>query len=118
MHELGLAQSLLEYLEKAAQEHHLKNIKSVTLKIGKMRQIVPETLQFLFQTLAEGTIADQANLIIDVLPVRVYCAHCDRQFTLQHHKYVCPTCGNTSLKWISGKEIIIDHMTGDSVDAS
>lgn len=118
MHELGVAQSLLDYLEKAAKEHHLKKIKSVTLKIGKMRQIVPETLVFLFQTLAEGTIAEQAQLKIELLPVRVHCSQCNQVTDLPPRKYSCPHCGNSSLEWVSGKELIIDHIEGDPIDAN
>ena len=112
MHEFNIIQNIFPALEKIANENHLKSIEKVTLQVGKLRQIVPETLQFAFKTLAINTLAHSAELIIEEIPISFSCTSCQKTFIVEDHIYICPFCESLELKIVSGKEIILASVDG------
>ena len=110
MHEFAIIQSVLKQLEEIAKENHLQSISQVTLQIGKLRQIVPEFLQFAFETAAENSLAKNAKLIIEEVPIKMRCKSCNKEFTVKHHTYICPKCHAASLEILCGKEILIKNI--------
>lgn len=91
MHELGVANEILDAAVGEADRHAAKKVTSIRLRVGVLRAIEPENLSFLFEHLARGTPAEGARLEIVEEPVRVDCAACGvseaRTFTLE-----CPRC--------------------------
>jgi len=113
MHEFSLIQSLLSQLEIIAEQNKLQQITKVTLQIGDFRQCVPEILEFAFTTLAEGTKAAGAKLVIEHLPIEMECLSCGEKFIVEKHVYFCPQCKQTRLNLLSGKEFVLQSVTGE-----
>ena len=63
MHEFSLIQSIFKIIEQVAQANNLQTISKIRLKIGKLRQVAPDFLQFAFAAVAKGTLAEGAALI-------------------------------------------------------
>jgi len=114
MHELKIIEEIFPLIESVAKENHLKSINKVVLGIGELRQVKSEFLQFAFTNLAKNTIADGAELIIELIPITVFCQDCKKQFTVKENAYICPQCEGASLEILTGKEVILESVDGES----
>lgn len=106
MHELGVANEILDTALSEADRHAAKKVTSVRLRVGVLRAIEPENLSFLFGHLARGTPAEGALLEIEEEPVRVACGACGvseaRAFTLE-----CPRCKGSGVSVTGGDSLSI-----------
>ena len=116
MHEFAIIQSVFKQLEDIAKQNNLQSISKVTLSIGRLRQVFPEFLQFAFETASEHTIAKHAKLIIEEVPIKVHCKTCGDEFIIERNTYICPKCQGTKLEVLSGKEILIKSIEGETKD--
>ncbi len=105
MHELGIAQQLLETTLDAARREGAARVDVVRVRIGALSGVVEEALRFAFESLIDGTPAASARLEIETVPVRCYCATCDTEFAAAPLDYVCPACGAPSGEVRSGREL-------------
>jgi hydrogenase nickel incorporation protein HypA/HybF len=111
MHEVSIAQGLLEIAIENCQKQGYKGIESIRVKIGKASGIVPDSLLFAFEALKPGTIAEKAVLAIDEVPVSGFCKSCNQHFTVEESYIVaCPLCGGASFNVETGRELNIDEM--------
>jgi hydrogenase nickel incorporation protein HypA/HybF len=111
MHEVSIAQGMFDIALDYCQKHSHTIIKSITVKIGKAAGVVPDSLQFAFETLKTGTIAENAVLIIDEVPVSGVCNSCGKHFTVDEAFVIqCPLCGSMSFKVETGRELNISEM--------
>ena len=88
----------------ASRIHHLK------MRIGQMSGVVPEALQFAFEAVIKGTIAQGATLEIERVPTICYCHQCQRKFQPSDFFYECPQCGQFTTDIHSGKEIELSSL--------
>lgn len=111
MHELSIAQSIVEAVETKATECNATHVKGVRLKIGEANSIVIDSLTFCFEMLTslEPTLAG-AQLLIDTVPHRARCRHCNKEFAIVNFVAQCPTCQEWSSEVISGNELQIIEM--------
>lgn len=113
MHEISVIQSIFAVVVKIAAENNLKVVTKICLKIGKLRQLVPEFLQFALKTIAKDTIAETAELIIENVPIIMQCKSCAKEFIVAENIFICPNCNATDLCMISGSEVILDNIEGE-----
>ncbi len=111
MHELAIAQSIVDVVEARATEHHATRVKGVRLRIGEATSIVTDSLTFCFEMLAslDPTLAG-AQLSIDSVPHRARCRHCAKEFPVTNFIVQCPTCQEWDAEVISGTEFQILDM--------
>jgi hydrogenase nickel incorporation protein HypA/HybF len=111
MHELAIAQSIVEAVEARALECDATRVKDVHLKIGEASGIVADSLAFCFEMLTnEIPVLAGAHLSVDTLPHRARCRHCDKEFAIENYIAQCPTCHEWSTDVISGTELQIVDM--------
>lgn len=75
------------------------------MNIGELSGVIPEALEFAFEVLTRGTIAEHARLEINAIPVVCYCRECDRQFQPKNYVYQCPQCQQISSNILTGREL-------------
>ena len=111
MHELAIAQSIVDVVEARATECHATRVKAVRLCIGEATSIVTDSLTFCFEMLAnlDPTLAG-AQLSIDSVPHRARCRHCAKEFPVTNFIAQCPTCQEWDAEIISGTEFQILDM--------
>src|SRR2546427_12374149 len=92
MHELSIAQSIVEVVEARAAEYNAARVKGVRLKIGEASGVVTDLLTFCFEMLAslEPTLAG-AQLLIDIVTHRAHCRHCPQKFIVTKFGAQVPT---------------------------
>jgi hydrogenase nickel incorporation protein HypA/HybF len=112
MHEISLIQSIIEIIMAEMPKHNITKVETITLKIGKMRQVVPDALLFGFHILSKDTPLEGANLIIEDVPTKGCCKVCGQDFAIENWLSNCPGCGKANYDIISGKELEIVEFEG------
>lgn len=110
MHEMAIAQGILDIVLKTAAENKAKKVTGIKLLIGKMTQIEPESLAFGFEALSMGSIAEGANLDITIVPLVGKCNSCEQQFPVEKYCFLCPHCNSASVVVVSGRELAVDYL--------
>ena len=78
---------------------------AIRLRIGALSGVVPESLRFAFEALARGTAAEGAELSIENVPARFWCAGCAREFQSEDMFADCPDCHTPSGELRAGREL-------------
>lgn len=113
MHELPVIESLFDICMRHANSNNASKVVSVTLKIGEASDLQDEWIQRYFEYLCKDTIAQDAKLIIDRVPLMVRCKECSEEFHVDLRKtrqVLCPKCDNTKFEYVSGREYRVDSM--------
>jgi len=106
MHEVGIIESALEVIRREAQAHAATRVERVVLKVGAISGAEPEALRFAFEAVTPGSVADGAELVIELVPARVHCADCREDFTVDHgFIFECPRCRAISGDIRSGRDL-------------
>jgi hydrogenase nickel incorporation protein HypA/HybF len=114
MHEFSIIQNLLGIIEDEAKKHSFVKVTKVILRIGKLRQIVPDTMQFAFAAATEDTVAQCAELALESVPVRARCKACATEFAVGGNLFACPSCSGADLDVYEGNELYIQSMEGET----
>lgn len=113
MHELGITQSIVEIAEQAAVKQQAAKIISVTVEVGSLAGVVPESLEFCFEACSKGTLLEGAALLIERVAARAGCRQCGREFPLEELLACCPDCGSAASDLLCGEELRIKEMEID-----
>lgn len=105
MHEVSIMEQTLEIALENVRSQGARQIHWLKMRIGEMSGVVPEALEFAFDVVTEGTIAQGAKLEIETVPVVCHCSNCGVEFQPPELFYECPQCGHLSSQIIAGKEI-------------
>lgn len=110
MHEISIVTSLFEIIASEVERQQIATISKVHLKMGELAALEPMTLTACFDLLAEGTPAQGAELVIEVLPLTGSCAWCGSRFRVLRYRFSCPDCGNQHTELVGGKELYLDSL--------
>jgi hydrogenase nickel incorporation protein HypA/HybF len=111
MHEASIVLSLLDTLTDRCREEGYRSIESVRIKIGMASGIMPEAIVFAFEAAKQDTIAGDARLFIETVPVGGSCNDCGTDFEVNEAYVVnCPICGSVSFRILKGYELDIVEM--------
>jgi hydrogenase nickel incorporation protein HypA/HybF len=105
MHEMGIAQNILEIALEAANKEGASRISRIDLVAGELRGLVPMQLTFCFGIVAQNTIASGAYLNVEETPVTAHCEDCGNDFTVVEYQYLCPKCSSAKVKVTGGSEL-------------
>jgi len=111
MHEVGIAQGILDIAIENCKKRGYSGIESIKVKIGKAAGVVPDSLLFAFEVAKLDTIAEKASLAIDEIPVSGFCNDCSKEFTVDEAYVVCcPYCKGFSIRIDTGRELNVEEM--------
>ena len=110
MHELSIAQSILDTVVAEATEHRAQRVVNIRLRIGELTAIVRDALTFSFEVIAKDTCAEGAVLDIEHIPWQLRCSGCQHAYVVQRDNLACPLCGATGGETIAGRELQILEM--------
>lgn len=105
MHELSIAQALVEQVEAVRAAHDGRPVVSVGVRIGTWRLVVQESLDFYYQTLTRGTPLEGSRLEIETVEARGRCPRCGGEFPVEAPLIVCPACGTVGGELVQGQEL-------------
>lgn len=107
MHEMSIAEALIDQLEELAIEHGFKRVESVAVQAGALRGIVPEAMEMAFREISMGTCAEGAKLDLEVVPAVALCRSCGHRFAPAIDYYQCENCGLADVELVAGMDILL-----------
>jgi hydrogenase nickel incorporation protein HypA/HybF len=107
VHELSLSGAVLNTVVKHAGE---RRVSLVSLRVGRLRQVVPDTLEFYFEFVARGTICEGARLEQEIVEASLRCNPCRREWDIEIPAFRCPTCGGAEVEVASGNEFEVESI--------
>lgn len=110
VHELSLMQDTVVIATRQAREAGARHIHRIMMRVGALSGVVPETLEFAFDIVAKGTMAEGATLEIERVPVRCYCAECAREFEPADLVCECTQCRRPSADIRRGRELQVTSL--------
>jgi hydrogenase nickel incorporation protein HypA/HybF len=106
MHELSIALSIVELAEEEAEKKGGAIVNAVHLKLGALSGVVKEALLASYGLACEGTKLENSRLVIEEVPIVVYCPNCQARSTLHSMQcYVCSKCSAPVSEILEGKEL-------------
>ncbi len=98
---------------RRAHEAGAHRILEIRLRVGALSGVVPEALEFAFELLRAGTLAESARLQIVPVPATCWCASCQDEFGVPDLIAECPRCGQPSAELRRGRELELDSLEID-----
>lgn len=138
MHELGIARNLFEIVRRKAEEAHLSKVHKIKIILGEACGVEEGLLRHsLIEHLMPGTIAQDAELEVQIQPLKAKCQGCGRQilkqsFNISQHQkknvycwekkdlnpvisenLACPDCGCLEVDIIEGKDVYVESIEAE-----
>jgi hydrogenase nickel incorporation protein HypA/HybF len=117
MHELALTQAII-----AAAERHAEGrpVSVVRVRVGRLRQVVPEYLSFYFEVASKETLCEGAELEWERVDSRLRCSECGEEWDPApppaHNgdelivRFRCPECESADHRVLSGDELVVESI--------
>ncbi len=113
MHELSVADSIVDIIKQNVGKEQLSRVRSVFLKVGTFSGIVPDSLEFAYQAITASTDLEHSALVIERIPFVVHCKTCNKESGGEEGISLCSLCGGIDTTIISGKELQIKEIELD-----
>ena len=110
MHELSIAQSIVELAEEQARNHQAQCIEELELEIGSLAGIEWQALEFALETCVKETLLENAHIVRHIISGEGRCGDCETAFPVDTLFSSCPACGSYAVKIIKGKELRINSI--------
>jgi len=108
MHEYSLTKQIVKIVNRAASEHNAKRVTQVRLVMGASGGIIPESVQMYFDQIAQGTLAEGAQLTLRLVAPQMHCPVCNQNFTRPRFSFECPICGTLGSPTDIGNEFYVE----------
>lgn len=118
MHELSISTAIAKLVLEHAQG---RQVESVQVKVGALRQIVPDALTFCWEVVRDRPLLENSRLEIEHVPGVIECGECGERRTLTEFVLRCPGCGSGLVTVVAGEEFLVtsielaDPAGGDGV---
>jgi hydrogenase nickel incorporation protein HypA/HybF len=110
MHELAVTQSIIEIVTRHAEQASAQHIRRIHLVIGELASIVDDSVQFYFDFLSKGTLAEGAELVFRRPGILLVCESCGHRWQPQEADWTCPACGVAQAQLVEGREFYVDSI--------
>ena len=110
MHELSLAQSILNIVKEHVPQQQIAAVRLVRVDIGRLSGVVADSLDFCFTALVAETPLQESRLEMNTIPLRLACADCDETFESAGDVFHCPSCRGSHTTVISGMEMCVTEI--------
>ncbi|HEY3443667.1 MAG TPA: hydrogenase maturation nickel metallochaperone HypA [Paludibaculum sp.] len=110
MHEMGIAQSVIDMATREAQLKNARAVLRVSLSIGELSGVDTESLVFCFDCLKQDTLLASAALEIAYKRRRHRCPSCAHEFDILNLELACPQCQNEATQFLSGDELELSQL--------
>ena len=108
MHELHAMQAVLQKAVDKANAAGARRVTHVHLALGEASAYRRDALQFHWDEISRGTVAEGALLHFRRVPLEAQCMSCFTIYQPQNGEIVCPTCGGVGAKLLAGEEFYLE----------
>ena len=110
MHELSVAQALVEQVEAVIHQNHAQSATLIRVRIGPLAGVVPKLLATAFPLAAAGSRMQHAQLEFSHAPIQVRCQTCGAETEAAMNRLICGACGDWHTQIISGDELLLESV--------
>jgi len=105
MHELSIALSMIEQIEREAERNGGGTVETVYVRIGALSGVDPQALRFAYELACEGSQLQGSRLEIESVRLLVHCRHCDATYSPGPENLLCPRCLTGEQEILEGREL-------------
>jgi hydrogenase nickel incorporation protein HypA/HybF len=113
MHELRIAEDLSAIVTACADTNKLRKVTRVRVCFGQLIQIIPDIFRTAFTESVKNTLAEEASLEIEIIPVSGRCSSCSKEFKVEDIDFRCVNCGGIDIELVTGKELFVESIEGE-----
>lgn len=110
MHELGIVYNIVKTVEGIVEQNQLSQVDKIVLQIGELSTVVPKYIEACFPAAVDGTLMEETQLEIEILPGNGRCKHCEQVFNIIENQGACPHCKEREWELLCGKEFLIKEI--------
>jgi len=110
MHEMSLAEAVLQIIEEAAASQGFQRVTEVRLEIGALSGVEVEALEFCMDSVLKGSVAEGARVEMERLPGQGCCLGCGETVAIQSLYEACPRCGHALVQATGGTEMRVKDL--------
>jgi hydrogenase nickel incorporation protein HypA/HybF len=118
VHELGIAQNILEIVRQHVPESDARLVRTVKVRVGDFSGVVADSLEFCFSAIVAESPFAAAKMEIERVPTRISCRLCGRVHESDGVDFLCPECGGGDIDILSGRELDVVAIELDEADAA
>ena len=110
MHEMSIAENIKEIITETLADLEAPKLKSVTVQVGELTAVIPDSLRFCFEIAIEETPFKGAKLKIVEQPIMGECTQCAEKFKILNFTFLCPNCQSSQVKVTGGQELSVTEL--------
>ena len=110
MHELSLAESVIQIIEDAAVAQQFTKVRAVWLEVGSMAGVEQDAMRFCFDAVTRDTLAEGARLEIVEVPGNGTCQDCGHVHPVTNLLDACPACGSVAVQVVGGTGLRVKEL--------
>jgi hydrogenase nickel incorporation protein HypA/HybF len=110
---MGIMSGILESSFEAAEKAGAQRITEIRITIGELTEIQEFALDFAFESMTPGTMAEGARLVVTTLAPSSRCRECGLEYDHDRFEMICPSCGSFNVEPLTGRELQIDSIEAD-----
>ena len=111
MHELTIAQSIVELAKEVADNEKADAVQSIDIEIGALSGVVIDALEFAMEFTVKNTKLENAKINYHKKVGKADCLNCNYQFETDYLLALCPKCNQGNLKIVDGKQLRVKSVT-------
>lgn len=111
MHEASLVAALLRQVDELASQHGGDRVTAVRVEIGPLAGVEPLLFDEAFRRLRIGTVAADAELIVDAVGLSCRCRDCSAEYATDELSFTCPSCGGRRVDVTSGDAVVLHSVS-------
>ena len=113
MHEMSIAQSIIDIVEQEMARHGVSKVSVIRLVVGEFTAVVPQSLNFCFELITKDTPLEGVKVEMEQVPLTGRCQACGNEFPIQEYKFICPSCQSKEIETIAGKELFVKEIEAE-----
>jgi len=113
MHEMSIAESIVQIAEDAAAREGSSRVKTVLVEIGALAGVEIEALRFAWDAVTREGSAAGATLDISRTLGQAWCLTCARIVEIPALYEPCPSCGGFQVQVTAGTEMRVKEIEVD-----
>ena len=110
MHELGIANSVLEAVRQEVERRPGARVTRLGLKVGELSGVDRDALSFSLEILARDTPFESMALDLQSCPIRYHCRACSETFEVANYITLCPSCQSADTECVGGTELELAYL--------
>jgi len=110
MHEAAIATGILDTVRRTLADHESACLLRVHVRVGRFAGVVAECLDFAWEVIREGTLADGVPLAIEEVEATARCRACGTEWVVDDVSLMCPACGGLDVSLLTGRELTVSEL--------